>query len=92
MLPLLDASVPANAGMVFGELARIAAFDYYDISTFTDHWLKIVPTKPVNAKLEMVGFISKQFIANVGTFTIFIVIYATLVGFYLITLPLNGCP
>lgn len=39
MLPLLKAMMPANAGMVFAELAKIAAFDYYDISEFTDDWL-----------------------------------------------------
>jgi len=36
MLPLFDASVPANGTMVFAELAKIAAFDYYDINNITN--------------------------------------------------------
>eukprot|EP00353_Schmidingerella_taraikaensis_P015612 CAMPEP_0185617348 /NCGR_PEP_ID=MMETSP0436-20130131/43152_1 /TAXON_ID=626734 ORGANISM="Favella taraikaensis, Strain Fe Narragansett Bay" /NCGR_SAMPLE_ID=MMETSP0436 /ASSEMBLY_ACC=CAM_ASM_000390 /LENGTH=68 /DNA_ID=CAMNT_0028254911 /DNA_START=277 /DNA_END=480 /DNA_ORIENTATION=- len=39
MLPLLEANMPANAGMVFRYLAEIAAFDYLDIKNFIDEHL-----------------------------------------------------
>jgi len=91
MLPLLKANLPANAGMVFKELAKIAAFDYYDIAQYTDVWLELEPTDPVNAKLEMVGFETKQYISNVGTFTLFIVVYVLLIACYIIIIPLTWC-
>ena len=87
MFPLLKSKVPANAEGVFGQLAEIAAFDYYDISIHSDEWLKLAPTDPVNAKMEAVGFGSKQYISNVGTFTIFLLIYAMAVVVYILLAP-----
>ena len=41
MLPLLEASVPANAGQVFQILTEIAAFDVFEISEFVDSYLDL---------------------------------------------------
>ena len=72
MLPLLEASVPANAGQVFRYLAEIAAFDVVEISEYVDQYLDLVPTAPVNHKLETLGFESRQYINNVGCFFFYI--------------------
>lgn len=91
MLPLLQTNMPANAGMVFAELATVAAFDYYDISEFTNVWLDLPPSDPINNSMEMVGFGTKTYIANVGTFTIFLMVYAIGVAFYLLVFPFHRC-
>ena len=59
MLPLFEASVPPNAGQVFGYLAEIAAFDVIEISEYVDEYLELIPTEPVNSKLEVIGFESR---------------------------------
>lgn len=64
--------MPANAGMVFKRLAEVAAFDYFDIGEFVDEFLVLEPTDPVNHKMEAIGFESRQFINNVGTFFFYI--------------------
>ena len=66
--------MPANSGMVFYHFAKIAAFDYLDISDTVDSILDLYQTDPVNNKLETMGFVSSQFINNVGTFFFFIAI------------------
>ena len=85
MLPLLNVSLPANAGMVFRELAKIAAFDYIEISDFVDEFLELEPTDPVNNKLETVGIETKQFINNVGTFVFFLCCYYLALVLYFMT-------
>ena len=77
--------------MVFAEIAKVAAFDYYDISEFTNVWLELPPSDPVNNSMEMVGFQSKQYINNVGTFTIFIMAYTIAVAFYILLFPFHRC-
>ena len=91
MFPLLKSKVPANAEGVFGKLAEIAAFDYYDISIHSDEWLGLLPTDPVNAKMEAVGFGTRQYISNVGTFTIFLLMYAVGVVTYVVLYPFKNC-
>lgn len=41
VLPLLEASMPANTGMVFKRLASIAAFDYFEIGEYFDEFLDL---------------------------------------------------
>ena len=41
IVPLFEASMPANAGMVFKQLADIAAFDYLDIEDYVDEILEL---------------------------------------------------
>lgn len=48
LLPLLDVSMPANAGRFFDIVHDIAAFDVLEIGEFTEHLLSILPTDPVN--------------------------------------------
>ena len=57
-LPLLDTSMPPNAGMFFEELTKIAAFDileigeYFDFGEFVNDLLDLVPSDPINYKFE----------------------------------------
>ena len=56
VLPMLKASMPANAGIVFRRLAEIAAFDYLEIGEHVDELLELQPTDPVNHQMETLGF------------------------------------
>lgn len=48
LLPLLDVSMPANAGGFFDIVHDIAAFDVLEIGEFTEHLLSILSTDPLN--------------------------------------------
>ena len=67
LLPLMNVSVPANAGMFFKELAAIAAFDYFETSEFIEDLLDLLPRDPINEKFESTGFESVYFMNNLGT-------------------------
>ena len=41
LLPLLNANMPANTGMTFDLLARIAAFDLFETNEFLTELLKL---------------------------------------------------
>ena len=62
--------MPANTGMFFNQLTRIAAYDFLEISEYLDNWLSLVPTNPVNEKYDTIGLGSLYFLNNLGTFTI----------------------
>ena len=87
MLPLFEASVPPNAGQVFGYLAEIAAFDVIEISEYVDEYLELIPTEPVSSKLEVIGFESRQFINNVGFFLFYITLCCTGIALWLLAVP-----
>ena len=59
IFPLLESSMPANAGIIFRKLAEIAAFDYFTIEDTVDDILDLLPTEPVNNKMETIGFESR---------------------------------
>ena len=56
ILPLFDASMPANAGMVFKYLTKIAAFDVFEIGDYVDEYLELEQTEPVDNNFETLGF------------------------------------
>ncbi len=81
-IPLLDSSIPANAGMVFKKITKIAAFDIIEIGDYVDDYLQLVPTDPVSEKFETIGMESLYFINNVGSFIFIIAIYLLAVIVY----------
>lgn len=72
ILPLFNASMPANAGMVFKYLTQIASFDIFDIGDYVDEYLQLEDTDPVNIEFETLGFDSQWFINNIGSFYIYL--------------------
>ena len=85
MLPLTEASIPANAGMVYRYFAEIAAFDFFDIGSIANSLLDLESTTPVNHKLETIGITTKQFINNVGSFIFFVFTCMSGVGSWFMT-------
>ena len=89
ILPLFDASMPANTGMVFQYLTKIAAFDLLEIGDFVDEFLELEQTDPVDNNFETLGFESQWFINNVGSFFIYLLWCFSNVVFYLLVAALN---
>ena len=56
---------------------EIAAFDFYDFGDIIHSIFGIVPTDPVDANFESVGFESQYFMVNIGTMIVFYLIYTT---------------
>ena len=85
LLPLLQTSIPANSGMVFEQLTKIAAFDILEIGDFVDEYLNLDPTEPINEKFDTLGLETLYFINNVGSFVFVMIFYllALLVYFIL---------
>ena len=71
LLPLLHASMPANAGQVFKYLTKIAAFDVFEIGDYVDEILELEESDPVNINFESLGFETQWFIHNMGSFFIY---------------------
>ena len=90
ILPLFDASMPANAGMVFKYLTKIAAFDVFEIGDYVDEYLELEQTDPVDNNFETLGFESKWFINNVGSFFIYILWCFANVIIFLFVAALNN--
>ena len=94
ILPLVDASMPANAGQVFKQLTKIAAFDVVETSDFVDELLSIEPTDPLSVNLESLGFETQWFINNVGSFFIYQLLCFVSVLVFLLVYAFNvatGC-
>ena len=89
ILPLFDTSMPANTGMVFKYLTKIAAFDILEIGDYVDEFLELGQTDPVDNNFETLGFESKWFINNVGSFFIYLLWCFAIVIFYLLVATLN---
>lgn len=77
MLSLFKSSIPANAGMVFNTITKLAAYDMLEIGEYVDEVLELLPTDPVNEKFETIGLESLYFINNLGSF--FLVVIADLI-------------
>ena len=90
ILPLFDASMPANAGMVFKYLTKIAAFDVFEIGDYVDEYLELEQTEPVDNNFETLGFESLWFINNVGSFFIYLLWCFANVIIYLLVAALNN--
>ena len=70
MLPLFNVSLPANIGMVFYILMRIAAIDIIPTDTIYDATFDLEPTEPVSINFAAVGLESKWLIYNLGSITL----------------------
>ena len=89
LLPLLETSIPSNAGMFFAEFSKIAAFDllefeYFNFGDFMDSILDLIPTGPINSKFEAIGFESLYFINNLGSFFLVLVFGLLLIPIWLV--------
>ena len=60
--------------MFFKELNAIAAFDFFETTNLVHEYLELAPTDPVNEKFETLGYESKHFFANMGSF-VFVIVY-----------------
>ena len=84
LIPLLKASIPANASMVFGQLTKVAAFDIFEIGDYVDEYFDLAPTDPVNEKFEAVGLETLYFLHNVGSFIFVILAYMSIMLTYVV--------
>ena len=84
LLPLLKTNIPANAGMVFNTMTKVAAFDVFEIGEYVNNALELLATDPVNEKFETIGLESLYFINNVGSFFLVVLIDIFLVILILI--------
>ena len=74
-MPLLNASMPANAAGFFNEIANVAAFDIFEIGEYVDKYLQLEGKESVNEKFESIGFETVYFINNMGTFIFWLLAY-----------------
>ena len=81
MMPLFLVILPANAGMFFAEMMKIAAFEVFDTKPYLDSYLHLDPTDPVNANFEAVGLESIYFLHNLGTLLLAFVFFLAVVVF-----------
>ena len=79
LLPLFKSNIPANSGMVFSVINKIAAFDVFEIGEYVDEFLDLLPSEPVNEKFETIGLESLYFINNLGSFFLIVTIDIILV-------------
>ena len=85
--------MPANAGQVFQTLTKIAAFDVFEIGDYVDELLDLDPENdaadPVNTDYESLGFETKWFIHNIGSFFIYQLFCFVCVILFLFVAALN---
>ena len=67
----------------------MAAFDYIEIGDYVDDFLELEPTEPISSKMETLGFETRQFINNVGTFSIYIAACIFAFAIWLLIVILN---
>ena len=79
LLPLFKSNIPANSGMVFNVINKVAAFDIFEIGEYVDEFLEMLPSEPVNEKFETVGLESYYFINNLGSFFLVVLVDMILV-------------
>ena len=96
-LPLLDASLPPNAGMFMQEVTKIAEFDvleagdFFSFGDFFNSLLDLIPASPVNFKFETIGLDSIYFINNLGSFFLALIFEAAMFLFWLLLIALSLC-
>ena len=94
LLPLLSVSMPANTGMFFDLLTKIAAFDLLPdllkTNEFLSELLKLQPKEPISANFETSGFETVYFIHNLGSFAITLALQLLLVLLWLTCSLLQG--
>ena len=90
LLPLLNSSIPPNAGIFMSYLTKIAAFDIFEIGEYAESLLELEPTDPLNPKFEAIGMESLYFINNMGSFYLALLFNLLLIPFWLIALWLGN--
>ena len=76
-MPLANIILPANSMQAFEIMASIVSFDYFAVF---DHWdVGFTPTDPYRVNFEWLGYESLNFLENMGSISIMI-----LVGFVFI--------
>jgi len=65
--PLFLLVLPANAGLFFDQLMKVAAFDVIETTPYWDSLLSLDPTVPVNQNFEALGYESLYFLQNLGS-------------------------
>jgi len=73
--PLLSVILPANTGLLFDELMKIAAFDFIETTPFLERLLSLGQTEPVNQNFEALGFESLYVLQNLGSLFLAYVVY-----------------
>jgi hypothetical protein len=84
MIPLFNLALPANGGVFFGFLMRIASFDIIPTDIFYNEVFNWVPTDPINENFNSIGFGTTLFIYNIGSMIFYIFTYPVLVLVYLV--------
>ena len=74
-MPLFNITLPANAGVFFNEIMKIAAFDIIELNDFLDSILQLEPTEPISENFATVGFESRYFLHNLGTLCLIVLVY-----------------
>ena len=90
-LPLFESAMPANAGMFYNILTKLAVFDVFEIGDYVNEILGLAPTDPVNEKFETMGLEDVYFINCVGSFIFFIACYALLIMIWAIFSCFKRC-
>ena len=80
--------MPPNANLFFTALMHICAFDPIDTEDFWHEKLEVESTGALTQNFETIGWESKWFIVNLGSFTFFIIIIPFL---FLISPLLRPC-
>ena len=90
-LPLIKIVLPANAGFLFDQLMKIAAFDPFDTTPYWEALLSLDPTVPVDQNFEALGYESLYFLQNLGSLAIFFAAYFVALVFLLLCKCLCCC-
>ena len=72
-MPLFKLKLPPNAGMFFGFIMQIAAFDILPTDDFYEEYTDIDDSDPINDNFDAVGFSSLFFLYNLGSMALAIV-------------------
>ena len=91
MMPLFSINLPANAGVFFGFIMQIAAFDILPTDSFYDTYFNIDETEPMNSNFEQIGFGSLFFLYNLGSMVVAIASLPVLVVLILLMKPCRKC-
>ena len=79
-MPLFQISMPANAAVFFSHIMSIAAFDFFELDGIIHELFGIESTEPVDNSFNSVGLESQYFMVNLGTMTLFFLVYLALIA------------
>ena len=88
LLPLLDISIPPNAGIFYQALMQVCAFDPFPAEDFLHETLRVQPTAAYGMNFEMIGYESMWFIINIGSLAFLIL---SLPFLYLVVPVMSPC-